>query len=280
MATGSRGVGQDDLVGQAGAGERVRLPGHGDQAHQAARAGVPGGGEGQRAGLAGRPEHRDVGAQALGPPPGHDTGHERGRAADVHDGEHVRLVEVVGHDGGDAAGEEHRVATGRHLLPRAVPALEVVLQVQRGQGEADQGRDALAHLQPEGALGPDLGDRAQQHAAGARHRVVHLAPAAHEREHGGAHPVGVVVVALPQLAGAGGVEVEPVDVDADLAGPQLRTGVEDLGGLRQHPRGREHPVQADRGLLRTAGRRRLGRGHRRDLCHQTEGTHKVRAWEA
>ena len=48
-------------------------------------------------------------------------------------------------------------------------------------------------------------------------------------------PVGVsplhVVALLLELTEGGGVEVQPLDADADLVGPQLPAGVEALGGL-------------------------------------------------
>ena len=49
-----------------------------------------------------------------------------------------------------------------------------------------------------------------------------------------------------ELAVRRGVEVEPLDPDPDLVGPELAAGVEPLGGLRQHARSVEDPVQAGR----------------------------------
>ncbi len=49
-----------------------------------------------------------------------------------------------------------------------------------------------------------------------------------------------------ELAEGRGVEVEPLDADADLVGPQLVAGVEPLGGLRQDDRVVQDPVQPGR----------------------------------
>ena len=58
--------------------------------------------------------------------------------------------------------------------------------------------------------------------------------------------VAVVVVLLLQLAEGGGVEVEALDADADLVGPQLLAGVEPLGGLREDDGLVENSVQPGR----------------------------------
>ena len=50
---------------------------------------------------------------------------------------------------------------------------------------------------------------------------------------------------FPQLAVGRGVQVQPVHRDPDLVGPDHRAGVQPPGGLRQHPGGLEHPVQAE-----------------------------------
>ena len=53
------------------------------------------------------------------------------------------------------------------------------------------------------------------------------------------------VLAL-ELAERRGVEVEPLDADPDLVGPQLAAGVEPLGRLGSTTRVVEHPVQSGR----------------------------------
>ncbi len=147
--------------------------------------------EAEGAGLAGTADDRDHGLGAAGDVLLHDAGGERGRSADVHHAQRERRVEVVGDDRGDRPAEEHGVAVARHLLARAVPAREAVLDDERGEGEAHQGRDAVADLQAEGRLGADLLDGADEHAAGAGHGVLHLAARADDLEDLGAHAVAV-----------------------------------------------------------------------------------------
>jgi hypothetical protein len=53
-----------------------------------------------------------------------------------------------------------------------------------------------------------------------------------------------------ELAERRGVEVEPLDPDPDLVGPQLLAGVEPLGRLRQHDAVVEDPVQTRSGRWR------------------------------
>ena len=131
-----------------------------------------------------------------------------------------------------------------HLLAPAVPLRQPVLDDQRGEGQADEGGDAVADRQAEGGLGTDLLDRADEHAAGAGDGIVHLAAGGDDVEHLGAHLVPVVRVLALELAEGRGVEVELLHPDADLVGPQLGAGVEPLGGLREHDRVVEDPVQA------------------------------------
>ncbi len=79
--------------------------------------------------------------------------------------------------------------------------------------------------------------------------VLHLAAGGDDVEHRGADRVAVAVVGALELAERRGVEVEPLDPDPDLVGPQLAAGVEPLGGLRQHAGRREHAVQARPGCV-------------------------------
>ena len=59
-----------------------------------------------------------------------------------------------------------------------------------------------------------------------------------------------------ELAEGRGVEVEPLDADPDLVGPQLGAGVEALGRLRQHDAVVEDAVQAG-GIAGADARRRV-----------------------
>ena len=101
---------------------------------------------------------------------------------------------------------------------------------------------------PSGRLRADLLDGADEHAAGAGHGVLHLAARGDDVEHlgayGGAVGLAVLRVRALELAERRGVEVEPLDADPDLVGPQLGAGVEALGGLRQHDTVVEDAVQA------------------------------------
>ena len=98
-----------------------------------------------------------------------------------------RSRQVVGKLGRDAAAEQDGVAVGRHLLAAAVPAGQPVLDDQRREGQRDQGGDPVADGEPERGALPHLLDGADEHAAGAGDRVVHLAAAAHDLEDLGAH---------------------------------------------------------------------------------------------
>jgi len=53
-------------------------------------------------------------------------------------------------------------------------------------------------------------------------------------------------VLLGELAERRGVEVEALDADPDLVGPQVAARVEALSGLRQRSGGRDHPMGAHR----------------------------------
>ena len=152
VAEGDRvaGVGDDDLVGDVGVGEQRALLLERDDADGALGAGVLGGREAERAGLAGAADDGDDGARwsyvLLDDALGHG-----GRAADVHHGEAELAGQVVGDDRGDRAAEEDGVPVGGDLLALAVPALEAVLDDERGQGEGDEGGDAVADLRGRGA---------------------------------------------------------------------------------------------------------------------------------
>ena len=90
----------------------------------------------------------------------------------------------------------------------------------------------------EGGLGADLLDDADEHAARAGDRVLHLARGSAMISRTSAR-IGVAVarVLVEQLTEARGVEVEPLDPDPDLVGLQRRVGVEAMGGLGRTPAG-------------------------------------------
>ena len=70
-----------------------------------------------------------------------------------------------------------------HLLGAAVPAGQPVGDPQRGQGQRDQGRDPVARPQPQRRVRADLVDDADEHAAGAGDRVLHLAARRDDLQH-------------------------------------------------------------------------------------------------
>ena len=169
------GVGDDHAVGEPGGAQRGRL---GVVAHQAGELGGPRGarcGQAEAAGLAGGAQDGD---RARPGPLDHPGG--RGRCpADVEHGQRDGVGQVVGQDGGDRAGEQDRRPLGRDLLRPAVPAGQPVGDPQRGEGEGDQrGHPVARRTQPQRRLRPDGVHDADEHAAGAGDRVLHLAAGA------------------------------------------------------------------------------------------------------
>lgn len=158
------------------------------------------------------------------------------------------------------------MAGGRDLLAQPVPALEPVSDEQGGQRERDQGGDPVADGETERALGADLVDGADEHPSGPGDRVLHLAAASDGLQDLGTHRLAVrgasvSPVLLGELAVGGGVEVEGVEPDAHLVGPQVGPGVEALGRLREGdplPRRLQNAVQTHRG--------RATRLHRFSCC--------------
>ena len=114
------------------------------------------------------------------------------------------------------------MALGRDPLGAPVPPGQPVGDAQRRQRERDERGHPVPDRQPERALRPDLGDRADEHAARPGDRVLHLAAGRDDVEHLGAHGVAVTAVLLGQLAEGRRVEVERLDVDPHLVGPELR----------------------------------------------------------
>ena len=158
---------------------------------------------------------------------------QRGRAADVEDGQREWHGQVIRERDRDRPGEQDGVPRARDLLRLAVPAGEPVGDRERGEAQRDQRGDAQAGAQAERGLRARLGDDAGKHAARAGHRVVHLAAPADGAEHGCAHRVRGPAGGLADLAERRGVEVKPLDVDADLVGLDPRIGVEPPRGLGQ-----------------------------------------------
>jgi len=114
-----------------------------------------------------------------------------------------------------------------------------------GEGEGDQGGDALAGFEAQRGPGAYLVDRAGEHAAGAGDGILHLAPGGDDVQDRGADLVRVADVGLADLPVGGGVQVQAVHPDPDLVGGEGRAGVEAPGGLRQHARRLGHPVQPE-----------------------------------
>ena len=171
-------------------------------------------------------------------------GQRRG-AADVHH----RQAEL-GRAGRRAAPRRSSGRRGRRTRRTGTCSLrpsqrgQAVLDDERGEGQRDQGGDPVADGEAERRLRADLLDGADEHAAGAGLGVLHLAAGGDDRRGPRRAPRRRRPACLPlELAERGGVEVEPLDADPDLVGPQLAAGVEPLGGLRQHRRARPGPVQ-------------------------------------
>ena len=114
------------------------------------------------------------------------------------------------------------------------------------QGQGHQGGDPVAGLQAQRRLRPHLVDDADQHAAGARDRVLHLAASRDDLEHLPAYGRAVAVVLGGELAERRGVQVEPLDPQPHLVRADRRGGVQPLGGLRQGAGRGQHAVQAHR----------------------------------
>ena len=133
-----------------------------------------------------------------------------------------------------------------HLLGLAVPAGQAVRDHQRGQAERDQRGDLVTGREAERGIRADLVDGAGEHAAGAGHRVLHLAPGPDDLQYRSSDLVRVAVVRLAQLAEGRGVQVQPGNRDPHLVRPDRGPRVQPPGSLRQHAGRFQHPVQAER----------------------------------
>ena len=213
------GVGDHHVVGESGLAEEGGLVLGGHDADGAPGTGVARRGQAQRPGLAGAADDGDDGPLVLR----HDPVRQRRSAADVHHRQAQVGRQVVGDPRGDRAAEQDGVPVARHLLGPAVPARQAVLDHQRGQGERDQRGDPVAHRQAQRRLRADLLDGADEHPARAGLRVLHLAARGDDVEHRArtASPSPSTWVPL-ELAERRRVQVEPLDADPHLVGPQLR----------------------------------------------------------
>jgi hypothetical protein len=137
------------------------------------------------------------------------------------------------------------VAAARHLLAGAVPAGEPVGDRQRRERQRDQGGDPVTGVQPERRVGADRLDGADEHAAGAGDRIVHLPPFGNDPDHLGADGVAVAAVSVVEVAETGRVQVEALHRHPCLVGGYLGAVVQPPRRLRQHPGGFQDPVQPD-----------------------------------
>ena len=120
-----------------------------------------------------------------------------------------------------------------------------LVDLERRQRERHEGGDAVADLEVAVLeLGADLGDRAQQHAAGAGVGVVVLAALLDDAEAVAGHLLDVAALGLFDLREAGRVDVQRVDVDEDLVVVDLHRVVDLPRRLRQDALGLEDPVGA------------------------------------
>ena len=213
-------------------------------AHQAGERGGPrgpGGGQAQAARLARpRPGRRPSGAGAARP---------RGRSRPARRRRRARPATTAsGRSSGSTAAIEraNRIAVPRPAPARERPSQRASPSVIRSGVRVSDTRVATRSptARPSGDSGPDRVDDADQHAAGAGHRVLHLAALGDDLEDRGAHGRAVAAVRLGQLAERGGVEVQPLDGDAHLVRADRRVGVQPPGRLRQHAGRLEHPVHA------------------------------------
>ncbi len=238
------GVGQGHGVGQPGGVQPVALVEGGHDPNDGGGTGVAGRGQRQRAALAGPAEHRHRRRPVGQVLPDHPGG-QRGCAAHVQHRQRQGGIQVVGQDRRGRAGEQDGVAAAGHLLAVAAPAGQLVGDRQRGQGQRDQGGDPVAGAQAQRRVGTDLVHRADEHAAGAGDRVVHLAPLCDDLAYVAAHRRAVPAVGLAQLAEARRVQIQPLHRHPHLVGADVRMRVQPPCGLRQHPHRLPDPMQSD-----------------------------------
>ena len=168
-------------------------------------------------------------------------------AGHVHQGQTELLPQVLRQLGVDAGLEEDGLRPAEHLLGVQVDGGDLV-ELQRGEGQGDEGGDPVAHLDVRlaGQIRPDLLHPADEDAAGLGHGVLELAPLRHDLLDGlGDAPH--VAAALPLDAPEGGGRgLEGDDVDENFIGIDDGGVVHLLRRLRQQPLGGDHPVAAIR----------------------------------
>ncbi len=235
----------NDLVGETGRTHLCRLTLSRHQRHDARRTGLTRRRERERARLAATAEHQHGPTRV----PPHHTVRQRRCTTHVENGQRQFVGHVGRQHGRDRPPEQHRGPPARHLLVLAAPVLQPVVDLQGRQREADQRRDPVARLQPERRRRPDLQDRAEQHAARAGDRVLHLAALGDDVQHSLPDRVTIAVL-LPELPERRRVQVEPLDRDDHLVGRGDRVRVEPPRLLGQHTSRLEDAVQSVRAHLK------------------------------
>ena len=253
----STAVGQRDRVAGVGDRDHVGEPGRaragrprawcGTTPMVRARAGAPGGGQGQRAGLAraaDRPRRRAAPVDVLAHHPGGQRRARRRRPSPPAPARPAGRRGAWRRWSGRRGSRTRRPGT---CSERPSQRGQPVLDHQRGQGQRDQGGDPVADRagraatpgRPPRRCRPACRRSRSRGSASCRGRRRCRAPPRGPRSP--SPPCGAL-----ELAERRRVEVEPLDPDPDLVGPELAAGVEPLRRLGQHAGRREHPVQPDR----------------------------------
>ena len=166
----------------------------------------------------------------MGQPPrlGGGAGHVEGRQSQ-------RLGHIVGQLGVNAALEQDGLALDIDAVDGLVDGLDPV-DLQRGQGQADQRGDLVADLQVAvGEVLADVGHLADEHAAGAGDRVLLLAALGHDAEDHLADLLLVAAAGFLDLGEGGGIDVQADHIADDLIGVMLAHIVVNLPrGLGEH----------------------------------------------
>ena len=179
-----------------------------------------------------------------------------GGAGHVEGGEGELLGHVGGDLGVDAAFEEDGLALDVDLV-HVGAYFEDFVDAQGGEGEGDEGGDAVALLEVDFAFQgvADFLDLAEEHAARAGATIAVLALELDVEEHflldlfhdlvlGGAG-AGLLFGVVVDVGEGGGVDVEGLDVDEDFVVPDfVHVVVELVGGLREDAFGFDDAVGA------------------------------------
>ena len=218
---------------------------------------------GERSALA-RAQHQQ--ALAFGCEPGHP----RRSSAHVEHGEGHCLLEILWQPRPQPASEQDGAPAHVGALGMRMDRLDL-LEHQRRQGERNQRGDPVAALELAAGrvLRPDFRHAADQHPARSGDRVLHLPPGRDDLADALGDPRHVALGLFLQLPERGGVDVQALDVDCELVGPEREVGIDHLRLLRQHTLGTHYPpepVRITHASLRweraaaeaAAGRRRPG----------------------